>query len=356
MRVAVLGAGAGGASAIVELSRSGHDVQWWNRSAATLEPLRVAGGIYHEGVLDEGFVSVEMITDNLRDSLCDADVALVCLPTMVHGKLATALAHMDWTGPVVLNPGHTGSALEFSTIFRMAGKAVPPVAEFSTLTYVARKTAPDRVSTTGCARNVHVACLPGGEAALDVACALYDCANPAKDILVTALANVNMVLHPPGSILGASWIEATGGDFTFYVEGLGDGVGRVMGGLDAERCAVAKAFGHELPCLFNEMQMIGTIEANVERSIGLVNAVRGGRANAKIKAPESFNHRYYLEDFWYGLLPFSEIARIGGVETPIADALMSLVKILTGKKIQGRNAAAMGIDGLSRNELLKRIG
>ena len=48
------------------------------------------------------------------------------------------------------------------------------------------------------------------------------------DVLACDLANVNMVLHVPGAVLGAAWVEATRGDFTFYVQGMTPGVARVM--------------------------------------------------------------------------------------------------------------------------------
>ena len=51
MRVALLGAGAGGASAVVELTRAGHEVRWWARREETLDPFRAAGGVRHEGLL-----------------------------------------------------------------------------------------------------------------------------------------------------------------------------------------------------------------------------------------------------------------------------------------------------------------
>ena len=53
--VAVIGAGAGGAAGIVELSLAGHEVRWWNRNQATIAPFRDAGGVRYEGVLGEGF-------------------------------------------------------------------------------------------------------------------------------------------------------------------------------------------------------------------------------------------------------------------------------------------------------------
>ena len=85
------------------------------------------------------------------------------------------------------------------------------------------------------------------------------------DVLACDLANVNMVLHAPGAVLAAAWVEATRGDFTFYVQGMTPGVARVMRALDDERRAVARAFGHDLPSLDAEMQAIGTVEQSSPR-------------------------------------------------------------------------------------------
>src|SRR6185295_8488137 len=104
--------------------------------------------------------------------------------------------------------------------------------------------------------------------------------------------------------------EATRGDFTFYVAGMTPGVARVMGTLDAERRAVARAFGHDLPPLVAEMQAIGTVEASVRDLDDIAGAISAGEANRRIKAPDSFAHRYYREDFGHGLLPFTALAAI----------------------------------------------
>ncbi len=358
MKVAILGAGGGGASAAVDLARQGHQVSLWNRSAEAISGFVAAGGIRHLGVLGSGLTKVPLITTDLQQAADGADALLVCLPTLAHAPLAAQLAGCGLgSTPVILNPGQSGGALEFAAVYARAGVAAPPLAEFSTLTYVARKPAADTVHTSGRAKAVWVAALPGGEAALDAARALYDCARPAPNVLATALANVNMVLHPPGAILGAAWVERTGGDFTFYVEGLTDGVGRVMEQLDAERLAVAAAFGLGLPDLFDEMRTIGTIEAGTDRSQGLAAAIRGGRANARIRAPDSLDHRYYREDFWYGLQPFLALARIAGSEVPVAEALFRLGVALTGPVREGfgRSAEAMGIAGLDKAGLLAKV-
>ncbi len=359
MKIAVLGAGAGGASAVAELSDNGHTTRLWSRSADTLKPFVDASGINYQGVLGSGKAAPETISADLEAVLNGADGVLVCLPTLAHAGLAALLADIEANSlPVVLNPGHTGGVFAFRKVFADRGLAPPPTAEFSTLTYVARMTSADTVNTTGAASHVWVSALAGDESALELAQALYPAAKPARNVLATALANVNMVLHPPGAILGASWVEATNGDFTFYVQGLSGGVGRVMEALDSERLAVASAFDLDLPDLFTEMQAIGTIDTAADGTAGLAAAVRDGTANRNIKAPGSLAHRYYVEDFFYGVRPFLALARIARVDVPVARSLMTLAETMVDPdgQIEGRSAAAMGIAGIDKNGLLELVG
>jgi opine dehydrogenase len=356
-KVAVLGAGAGGAAAVAELVLAGHEVRFWGRSPKTLGPFRQQGGVAYEGVLGQGVAHPYVVTSDLNVAIAEADVALVCVPSFAHAEIAAALADAGARYlPIVLNPGHTGGALEVrqASWWRAAD---PPIAEFSTLTYVARKYQPGCVTMTGRAKSVRLAALPGGEAALAVARALYPSANLMSDVLACDLANVNMVLHVPGAVLAAAWIEATHGDFTFYVSAMTAGVARVMRALDDERRAVARAFGHELPSLVAEMQAIGTVDPSASED-DLAAAIAGGEANRRIKAPDSLDHRYYREDFGHGLLPFITLASIAGVDTPVATSLLRIGETLIGEDLtlHGRTARSMGIAGLDRVGLLQIVG
>lgn len=360
MRIAVLGGGAGGAAATAELTMSGHIVSYWARSPSTLEPFVKRGGIGYSGVLGEAEVRPKVMTSHLQTAIADVDAAVVALPTFSHASIASALAEAGWPSDrlVILNPGHTGGALEFAAAFSASGRDAPPVVEFSTLTYVARKLTADEVTITGRAKQVRAAVLKGDAAHLEIASTLFPGAAPVADVLASGLCNVNMVLHAPGAILGLAWVEATSGNFTFYVDAMTDGVVRVMKDLDAERIAVARAFGHRLPNLIEEMKAIGTVEADVTDVSDYRAAVSGGVANRRIMAPDSLGHRYYREDFGHGLLPFRELARIAGVPVPTADALYHLAVISVGADYRqgGRTAEAMGITGLTREELKRRVG
>lgn len=353
--VAVLGAGAGGLSCAAELSLAGHQVLLWNRTAASLP---ASGVISYAGVLGEGSVTAAAVSTDLDVTVRGADAVVVCLPALGHDAVFEGLAALGCVVPVVLNPGHTGGALHLRRVFGARGVPLPPVAELSTLTYVARRPPgdPGGVRITGRAGRVRCAALPSGEAAARCAAGLFPgTVLLAPDVLATSLSNVNLVLHPPGAILSAAWVEATGGAFTFYVDAMTDGVGRVIDALDGERRAVAAAFGHALPPLAEEMALVGTVPAALAAGGDTAAAVRAGEANRTLSAPGSLEHRYYQEDFPYAVTPFLALAGIAGVDAPVASALLTVARALAGGGAGfdgGLDAAGLGIDGLGVDALL----
>jgi opine dehydrogenase len=352
--VAVLGGGAGGLSCAVELTQRGHRVRLWNRNPATVAAFR-SGLIPYSGVLGEGTAAVPVVTVDLASALAGADVAVVCLPALAHAAVFAGLAALGCAIPVVLNPGHTGGALHLRQVFASRGVPLPPAAELSTLTYVARRRE-DTVRITGRAGQVRCGALPGGSAAVSAASSLFPgVIAEVPDVLASSLANVNLVLHPPGAILGAAWVEATSGAFTFYVDAMTPGVGRVIDTLDAERRSVAARFGHDLPPLAGEMALIGTVPLDLASSGDTAAAVRAGEANKTIGAPDSLEHRYYREDFPYAVRPFEALARIAGVEVPLARALLTVADALLGPAERALDIDGLGVAGLDRDGLLRVV-
>jgi len=230
MKIAILGAGGGGASCVVELTKAGHEVNLWARSAETLAPFLAAGGVAYEGVLGQGLAKPALITSDIVAACMQAHAVIITLPTFAHAGVAKLLAETGWPvdKPIILNPGHTGGALEVSHIFTRLRREAPSVVEFSTLAYVARKYRPDCVTISGRAKQLKAAVLDGRGGEMELAMRLFDGLTPVEDVIASDLANVNMVLHPPASILACAWVEATGGGFTFYVEGMTEAVARVM--------------------------------------------------------------------------------------------------------------------------------
>jgi opine dehydrogenase len=355
--VAVLGAGAGGLSSAVELALAGHEVRLWNRSAQTIEPYVDNGVVTFRGVLGAGTVQVSAVSTDLRLTLRGAAAVVVSLPALAHAALFDDLAEQDCHVPVVLNPGHTGGALHARTVFARRKKSLPPVAELSTLTYVARTGVDGCVAITCRAGHVRCACLPGGDAATDVASNLFPGVTASRDVLGTSLSNINMVLHPPGAILAVAWVEAPRQDFKFYVDAMTPGVIRVMERLDAERRAVAERFGHNLPSLIEEMALVGTVDEAAAARGDTREAITGGAANRAIAAPDSLHHRYYEEDLPFALTPFTALADVAGVPVPVARSLLTIGGALLERDLvsTGLRSADLGIEGYGIEELLKIV-
>src|SRR5215210_7970687 len=169
MRVTIIGEGAGGAAAVAELAHSGHEVALCDGSLGALAAFQQAGGIEYEGVLGEGLARPRLMTSDLAPALEGCEAVVCTLPASSHAEVALALAEADlrYDVPVVLNPGRAGGALEFRAAFQARRAPAPPIAELSALTCVARKYQPQRVTISATAKQVRVAVLPGGEAALE---------------------------------------------------------------------------------------------------------------------------------------------------------------------------------------------
>jgi opine dehydrogenase len=127
--------------------------------------------------------------------------------------------------------------------------------------------------------------------------------------------------------------------------------------LDAERRGVARAFGHDLPSLAQEMAAVGTADAAAAARHDTRAALVAEGPNSAIPGPDSLRHRYYVEDFAYGLVPFRALAAIAEVSTPVADALTQLGAVLTGQDFaqDGLTAEKLGIAGMSRNQVLALV-
>jgi len=359
MKVAILGAGSGGAASAVELIQAGHEVSLWARSPETLAPFMAAGGVVYEGRLGQGIARPVLITSDIIAACAGAQAVIIALPTFAHAGVAKLLAETGWSAqkPIILNPGHTGGALEVSHMFTRLGREAPAIVEFSTLAYVARKYRSDCVTISGRAKQLKAAVLDGRGGEMELAMGLFDDLTPVGDVIASDLANVNMVLHPPAAILGCAWVEATKGNFTFYVEAMTGAVARVMKNLDQERLAVARAYGHHLPSLVKEMKLLGTVEADMDDEEDYQTAIASGEANKRIKAPNSLQHRYYREDFGHGLLPFLDYAKIAQIETPTARSLYNLAEVAVGTnyRTHGRSASAMGLEGMGLEDVINRV-
>jgi opine dehydrogenase len=355
--VAVLGAGNGGLAALVDLTLRGEGAILWNRNEATIAPLRDAGRLDYSGVLGSGSVVAPRLTVSLAEAVADATAILVCLPAFAHDDVARSLApHLRPGQRIVLDPGGMLGSLAFARELRAAGYAEELlIGETATLSYIARKAGPSEITISHVLHDLPFAALPGEASdalAADLVPVLPFLA-PSPEPLSVGLASVNTVLHPPAMILGAAWIEATGGDFTYYYDAATPAVGRLMARIDDERLAVARAWGCPAGPFLEVFAAIGSTTSAAAASGDFRRALRESAPNRWIQAPPNLEHRYLREDIPFGVVPLAELGRAARVATPVLDAIITVASAIAGLdfRASGRNLTRLGIEGLGVDEV-----
>jgi|DewCreStandDraft_1066081.scaffolds.fasta_scaffold01517_6 opine dehydrogenase len=358
-RVLVVGAGNGGFAAACDLARRGFEVHMFNRSAGPLHPVIAHGGIRYNGVIGEGFAPVRLASTDMAEVIRDAELILVCVPATAHPFIAQQLApHLREDLPVILNPGGLLGSIAFLHALHEAGfRGSALVGETGTLTYICRKSAPDGVTITSVVKDVPFAAYPGrhtGELT-DRVRDVLPMIDPKPHILYPGFANVNAVLHPPGMILGAAWIEKSEGDFYFYYDAATPSVGRLMEAMDRERMAVARAWGVEADPLPDLLARIGSTTSEAAASGDYMRVLKESGPNRYIKAPASLDHRYMHEDIAIGVVPMADLGRACGVPTPVLEAVVTVASTVMGRdyRSEGRTLAQFGLAGKTPQEVLK---
>lgn len=354
--IAVLGAGHGGCAAAADLTARGFAVRLQARRAERLAAIRAQGGIRARGV-HEGVFPVARLTTDAAEAVEGADLVMLVVPSVAHEAYARELAPLLRPGaPVFLNPGHTGGGLHFARELRRSGyRHEVATCETVTLTYIARLEAEATVGIYSYTRNLMFAAFPGRHAARlhALLAPVYPEIALASSVLETGLSNMNAVFHPPGMLMNAGWIEATGGNFLFYQEGITEAVGRVVAGIDAERLAVAKALGVPARPFLETFHAAGLTTREAMLSGSVSRACRESAPNATLKSPPSLDHRYVHEDVGYGLVPMTAFAQLGGVPTPVIDAHVALLSLAAGidYAATGLTLEKLGLAGLAPADL-----
>lgn len=351
--VAVIGAGNGGCAAAVDLTQRGFAVRLWGRSPATIEPLMAAGAIEHEGVLGEGATRPGLITGDLRQALDGAELLLLMGPTHAHEAMAAAITpHLDARQLVMAAPGHTLLLIP-NTIARLGGRFAA-YCDTATLPYICRKLSATRVRITRAARILLFAAFPG--AATEELAARIRPVLPAivatESLLHTVFPYTNAIHHPPALLLNVGRVESTGGDYCHYTAGITPSVGRLIDVLDAERIAVANAFGVVVDSLPEYFYRIGYTSAE-GRSGGAYAVFHHSEPNRRIKAPATIDHRFFNEDVPFGLVALSELGQLAGVKTLIMDAVIALAGATARRdfRAEGLTRSRMGLTGLSAAQI-----
>ena len=346
--VAIVGTGIGGTEMAGYLGLAGARVRVHDIRKDAVDGIRARGGLDVSGIVS-GFAPVERATLSVDEAVEGAALIAVATLNNDHQAVARQLAPVLRDGQTVcLVPGYVGGALEFRRALDTSGcRARVQLGEIDNFPFTGAVLGPAAVRVASLKRRLQVAALPAsdGAAVLHLVQRALPPAALAQNVFQTALATMNPVLHVPGMLGNQGRLDA-GERFQFYGAGITRSVARVIEALDAERVAVAQAFGVEVP----------TVRGWLARTYGLEGTDLYPliqRLHHEIfkdsPAPGALDARYVTEDVPYGLVPLAELGRLAGVPTPVAQALTVLASAALGRDFvrEGRTLERMGLKGRS---------
>ena len=347
----VVGAGNGGLAMAGHLGILGFPVQMYNRTDEHLNAIRWYKGIDIEGAVT-GFGSVRLASSHIEEAIAGTDIIMIVTPSTAHYGFAALMTPFLRDGQiVVLNPGRTGGALEFrAALEREHCGARVVIVEAQTFIYASRMLTRHRAHIFRVKNGVPVSALPSflTPAVLKVLDVAFPQFMAGSNVLATSLENIGAVFHPALTLLNAAWIESTGGDFEYYLQGISPSVAKVLQSIDDERLALARALG------------IRTVSARewlylTYDAVGadLCSAIRATSSYAGIKAPRTIDHRYIWEDVPMSLVPMASMAAMYKVAAPAINLTIDLANLMHGQdyRANGRTVRTLGIEGMSVAEL-----
>ena len=354
---AIIGGGNGGQAMAGHLASMGEEVRLYDVVPATVDALNAKGGVQLKHAV-EAFGKLQFATTDMAEAMEGANNIIVVLPSLYHESIAEKMIPNLKDGMVVFfHPEASCGALAFRKKMKDMGcKADVVVGAACTLLYSARITEPGVVYIFGVKEEVSAAALPASDNEK-----LQNALHPQmhwfkmiQNVLATSLDNINAMLHPAPMLLNTSRIEADPFvPFQYYHEGFTPSIGKFVETMDLERIAIAKAYGIEQRTIaheFNDMYPYTEPDTPLYRQCNLNPGYEG------IMCGNTLRTRYVLEDIPYSLVALRALAQVAGVETPCMDAIITLGNVILSDVMEeGRTKEALGIDSMTKEELIKYV-
>jgi opine dehydrogenase len=339
------------------LALMGAKVTLFNRTWKNVEALAARGGVFvksNENV--HGFGEMAQVTSDIEIAVKNSRLIMMVVPAFAHAGLGRKMSPFLENGQiVVLNPGRTFGALEFRKVLIESDCiANVVVAEAQTFLYASRSDGPAQAFIHRIKDAVPLAALPTSDTqqVLDVLRPYFPQFIDGKTILHTGLNNIGAVFHPAIALHNLGWIEATGGNFQFYIDGVTPSVAKLMEAIDRERVSIGRMLG------------IGVITAREwlklaydSKGENLYEAIQNQEGYRGIKAPSTINHRYINEDVPMSLVPMASLGNILGIRVRGMTSIIRQACIIRNQDFWtlGRTVERLGISNIKPEELLSVV-
>lgn len=347
--ITIVGSGNSGCAHAFCLAKAGHRVRMLKTSHSmhddNFRQLIAQNGIYGlDTTVDvpvEEFAEIECITRDPESAFRDCEIVFVLTQSLQHQAVSELICpYIQNIKAICIVPGNMGSVY-----FRAKLPRDIIVAEGESTVVDARITRPGHVSILF--RNVRNALSfnpsADSERGLPVFHALFETYNDIRtNIIETAMHNPNLIVHTIGTIMSASRIEKSKGEFWLYKEGFSESIWNIIRALDSEKNKVIEAYGGTPMdyldcCRFRNEADLSKDARSVFDDYSL---------NSSPKGPDSIHNRYLTEDVPNGLCLLESLAEAKGIPTPAATSLITIANLLIGTDFRksARTIASLGLN------------
>ena len=349
MQVGILGAGAVALGTAAHLGRRGVRARLWSPSGTGLDALEGGGSLTATGALEGSFRPEA--APSAADAVAGADIVLVALPGYAQAMAFDAVAPHLRAGQLVAISSHCSfGALALDRLLAARGVQLPIVAWSTTLT-AGRRRGRDTVAVSTLRATVDIAAVPrtAGPEALSRLQEAFGAHFRLRDnLLAITLSNLNPQNHLAIALCNFTRMEL--GETWRQGACVSPGVGRLMEALDAERLAIAAAFGLETRTIFEHFSQSYHLDIKSVSEMYADLMARGGGA----EGPRSADSRYVTEDVPYGLVPTAWLGRLVGRPATLHESGTALFSAIYGRDFTAENdlIARAGVTGLTPDALV----
>ena len=365
MRVGIVGAGSIALANAAWLGSQGHAVMLWSPRGVAAEVAAKADAevvqgvdalqvmhVQASGVLQ---TSLNLAIASTAQQLCAAaDVLLIAVPTNAHKAVMDGLLPFLRSGHTVIvsSMASLSSLYLFEAAARL-GKQIA-VASFGTTVFTARRESPTQVRVLTRRAALGVSALPHAQTptVLALCTELFgDGFTPHAHTLASALTNTNPAAHVPLALFNWTRIERAEAWPQYHY--MTPRVAAVIEQLDAERLALAQAFGVQARSMEQHFaQSFGTQSVTLADIASELHAKRGGPLG-----PTDLSTRYLSEDVPFGLVFCAALGRMAGVPMQATQTMIDAASLVAGQDFAQANdlLAPLALEQESVTGLLRRV-
>ncbi len=331
--VAYAGAGGAAYTGTALLGSLGHGVTMWSPGGEKTEAFRRGEKLTASGYIN-GTFDVK-VAESAADLAAAADLILLAVPAYAQKPVIDRLLpHLADRHTIVISGGPaSGGALYLAKVLADAGKTAK-VGLMGGPMIGGRRVSPTETATAPFRTMAPIAGIPFSDTDAIIATLeeVYGkrFRKPASgNAFEIAISTINGVVHAPQALLNITRIEEAEAwcGYRYTTES----VGILTEAIDADRVAIAKALGYDLPGVVRHFDPSGKAQSAYE----IIHATRLKRT---FKAgPRNINTRYIEEELPYNLCVLEAVGAKLGVPTPMITNMINIYNATRRKDYRAMN-------------------